>query len=258
MHRHATKGIALVLGLAASEPALAQGRPGDAAFCDRYAETAATAAEDAIALNPACLNYGTGVHGDRRMHVEWCGRTAEEEVRGAAVHIRRLAARCTQGALPTPTDYGGYDIVGNERFERPYGQARRWKVSAALGGRTFLYCVAERSGPDREVRIGLDLAMPDGSGQWQLAVQAHARKDWEGTLEVDGRGFGNGGGAQIGGTAVGDRVIAWLGQPELEGLRNGRTAILGVGKFDYDFDLEGVAAAILKIEECRSRKGVAP
>lgn len=238
-----------------SGPALAQEQPGDAKFCSEYAETAATAAEDAIARNPACLDYGSGVHGDRTMHVEWCARTARDKVEGAAVHIRRLASRCTKGALVTPTEYGGYDIVGGEQFERPYGQARQWQVKAAFSGRTFMYCVAETGANERAVRLGFDLAMPGESGQWQLAVPVKAKKDWQGRLEIDGAEPAGRAGADVSGAAVGAWTIAWLNMGHVDALRQGHAAVLGVGKADYDFSLEGVAAAITKIEECRSRKG---
>lgn len=244
-----------IAALFVAGPACAQGAPGDANFCRQYAETAAIAAEDAIALNPACLDYGSGVHGDRKMHVDWCSRTPSDKVEGAAVHIRRLASRCTQGALVTPAEYGGYDIVGSERFERPYGRARQWDVRAAFSGRTFMYCAAEAGGKDHPVRIGFDLAMPSEGGQWQLAVPIKSRKDWQGRLEIDGAEPAARAGADVNGNAVGGWSIAWLNMGHVDALRNGNAAVLGVGKADYDFSLEGIASAITKIEECRSRKG---
>lgn len=244
-----------IVAMLVSGAAFAQGQPGDAKFCQQYAATAATAAEDAIALNPACLSYNTGVHGNRQMHLEWCSRTASSEVEGASVNIRRLASRCTQGALAVPTEYGGYDIVGHEHFEQPYGRARQWQVNAAFSGRTFMYCVAIWTGSDRPVRFGMDLAMPGESGQWQLAVPIKSRKDWQGQLQVDGRDPDHRAGADVSGNAVGAWSIAWLNMGQMDAMRNGHTAVLGVGKMDYDFSLEGVAAAITKIEECRDRRG---
>lgn len=238
--------------------ALAQGQPpGDARFCQQYAETVATASEDAIKSNPACLNPGKGVHGDRNNHFAWCMRTPSDEVQGAAVHIRRLGSRCA-GLLVTPEEYGGYSIIGNGQMEQPYGQARGWDVSAAFSGRLFMYCAAVSRRDGREVRIGVDQAMPGDGSQWQLVVPVKANKDWQGRLEIDGQDPASGAGADVSGTIFDDWTIAWLNMGQVDALKNGRQAVLGVGKMDYDFRLDGIAAAILKVQECRSRLGVPP
>lgn len=238
-----------------SGAALAQGTPGDATFCRQYADTAATAAEDAISRNPSCQNPGSGVHGDRNSHFEWCSRTPSDRVEGAAVHIRRLASRCTQGALVTPEEYGGYPIAGAARSEQPYGTARNWEVSAAFSGRLFMYCVAETRVGDRSVRIGVDRSMPGDGRQWQLAVPVRSNKDWQGRLEIDGAEPAGRAGADINGSASGDWTIAWLNMGHVDALRNGRQAVMGVGRADFDFSLAGIAAAITKVEECRQRLG---
>lgn len=235
--------------------ALAQQPPGDAAFCNEYADTAATAAGDAIALNPNCIDYNSGVHDNRKMHYDWCLRNPRDSAEGAALHIRQLASRCTRGVIAMPNDYGGYDIAGNRSFERPYASVRQWDVKVAVTGRTFMYCVAETGGPDHPVRIGFDRVMPGGSGQWQLAVPVQAGKDWQGQLEVDGAAPAAGAGAMVSGTATDGWAIAWLNMGQVDALRNGSTAVLGVGRGDYDFSLKGIAAAITKIDECRDRRG---
>ena len=149
-------------------------------------------------------------------------------------------------------DYGGYDIVEDASMSASgYGKARGWQVMAAFQGKKFTFCYAE---PENEpannrVRVGWD------SQQWQVAVPVRAKRDWEGTFEVDGQGGGNGGGSQMSGTSAGGRAIAWLGASEVELMRNGNSAVLGIGKQDYDFSLDGVAAAMLKIEECVERRG---
>ncbi|MGE3646346.1 MAG: hypothetical protein AB7F96_21075 [Beijerinckiaceae bacterium] len=244
----------LLFAALAAVPALAQ-QPGDPKFCRQYAETAATAAADAIAINRSCLNFSSGVHDNREDHFRWCSRTPREKVEGAATHIRRLASRCTNGALAEATEYGGYDIAGNERFERPYGRARQWEVKAAYSGRTFMYCVASPTGTDRQVRLGFDLSMPGESGQWQLAVPGRVRKDWQGRLEIDGKEPGNRAGADVSGNSRAGWAIAWLNMGQVDALRQGTNANLGIGKADYDFSLAGIAAAITKIEECRQRRG---
>lgn len=231
---------------------------GAAAFCQQYAAAVSTAAKDAIAINPACQDFSKGVHAVSKAHVEWCQRTEREKVEGASAHIRRLASQCTQGALAAPTEYGGYNIVGNDKFERPYGKTGPWEVRAALSGQTFMYCVAESNVGGRKVRLGVDLVQPGATEQWQVAVPMKGPKDWQGSFQVDGKGFGNGGGNQMGGVGVNGWSIAWLGAAEVDGLRKGgREGLVGVGTQDYEFSLDGVAAAIRKIEECRARKGVA-
>lgn len=238
-----------------SGAAFAQGTPGDATFCRQYADTVATAAEDAIARNPSCQNPGSGVHADRNSHYEWCSRTPSDRVERAAVHVRRLANRCTQGALITPEEYGGYAIAGASRMEQPYGQARNWEVYAAFSGRLFMYCVAEARVGDRSVRLGVDRSMPGDGRQWQLAVPVRSSTDWQGRLEIDGREPAGRAGADVSGTAGGDWTIAWLNMGQVDALRNGQQAVLGVGRADFGFGLEGIAAAITKVDECRQRLG---
>jgi hypothetical protein len=248
--------LATVLALL-SLPAGAQAEPGDATFCQQYAAAAATAARDAIAINPACQDFSKGVHAVTKMHVDWCLKTDRTDVEGASAHIRRLASRCTNGQLAAPNGYGGYDIVGNDRFERPYGEAGPWQIRAARSGQTFMYCVALSNAGGRRVRIGVDLVHPGDSRQWQVAVPMEGPKDWDGSFQIDGKGFGNGGGNQVSGVGVGGWSIAWLGEAELSGLRKGgREGLVGVGMQDYEFPLEGVAAAIHQLDECRKKRGM--
>lgn len=248
-----------IAALLTSGAAFAQGQPGDASFCRQYAETVATAVEDATKHDPACLDPRSGVHSDRRSHLDWCLRTPSDEVEGASTHIRRLASRCTHDFLPAPAEYGGYAIIGAGQFEQPYGQTRGWAVKAAFSGRLFMYCVASNNAGNRSVSIGVDQAMPGDHSQWQLAVPLPSRKDWQGRLEIDGREPANRAGADVSGSVFADYTIAWLNMGQLEALRQGDRAVLSVGKQDFDFSLAGVAAAITKVEECRARRGaVAP
>lgn len=167
---------------------------------------------------------------------------------------------CASLALTTPgaavaqqNDYGGYDIVAAPQGENYYSETRGWRVFAARVGGRFGYCFGEAAREDGSIfRLGWD------GQQWQLAVPMSSSPDWQGTLEIDGAGSGQGyrhGGAFISGTAIGDWTIAWLGEAELDGLRQGKVAVLGVGKADYDFRLSGSTAAILKVKECVGRSG---
>lgn len=242
--------LRLTLALLALPAGPALSQPGDAAFCRQYAEFAATVAADAIEIQPLCNQPGRGVHNSRSMHMSWCARTPQEEVEGAATHIQRLASRCTNGALAMPQEYGGHNIAGNERFEQPYAQVRQWEVRSASSGRSLMYCVAVLTEGDRQIRLGHDLVMPGGGGQWQLAIPVRSAPDWEGTLRVD-----NGRGYQMSGAVAGNWTIAWLRQQDLQLLRDGRSAVLRIGARDYPITLQSLAAAILKVEECRNRRG---
>lgn len=231
---------------------------GEAAFCQQYATAVSAVAKDAIAINASCQDFSKGVHAVAKAHVDWCLKTDRTAVEGAATNIRRLASRCTNGAIASPAEYGGYNIVGNDRFERPYAAAGKWDVRAALSGQTFMYCVAVSNVDGRKVRLGVDLVQPGATQQWQLAVPMKGPKEWQGSFQVDGKGFGNGGGNQMSGVGENGWSIAWLGAAEVDGLKKGgREGLVGVGTLDYDFSLEGVAAAIRKVEECRAKKGVA-
>lgn len=174
-----------------------------------------------------------------------------KSVLSAAVSAATLF--CAAGAIAQTNEYGGYDVVGGPAIsESAYGEARDWSVRAAFAGGTFAYCVAAYASDGYDVLLGWD------AQQWQVVVPVSARPDWEGTLDVDGRGWGNGGGNNMSGTAIGDRTIAWLGMSELDGIRQGSQAVLGVGKVDYAFPLKGSAAAIAKVEECVQNAGAVP
>ncbi|QYK42765.1 MAG: hypothetical protein KF887_06585 [Paracoccaceae bacterium] len=172
------------------------------------------------------------------------------------MHIPRLAAIVVCAAVPAAAQnnvYGGYDIVALAGQETFYGEARGWNVFAARAPSGPAYCFAEAVRSDGAAhRLGWD------GMQWQLAVPVASTPEWEGTLRVDGLGSGQGygrGSDHASGTAVGGWTIAWLGMAELDGLRQGREAILGLGRGDYDFMLSGSAAAILKVEECMAQPG---
>lgn len=162
-----------------------------------------------------------------------------------------VAAPCLVSAQQN--GYGGYDIVSPAADEAYYAETRGWSVFSAAYQGQHAYCFAQQTRPDRPVfRLGWD------GMQWQLAVPVTASPDWQGSLQIDGSGSGQGygrGGDYISGTATGGWTIAWLGMAELDGLRKGNQAVLGVGKADYDFALAGATAATLKVEECVARAG---
>lgn len=166
-----------------------------------------------------------------------------------------FAAGAALPALAQTNDYGGYDIVGQRQGEYFYADTRGWRIFAAKDGPTFAYCFADTdqsNGTSHRHRLGWD------GMQWQLAVQVRSRPDWEGTLQIDGAGSGQGygrGGDSISGTANAEWTIAWLGEAELDGIRRGSVAVLGVGRRDYEFSLSGATAATLKVQECVEQAG---
>ncbi len=168
---------------------------------------------------------------------------------GALAALGLMGAAMAHPAFAGPAgtnDYGGYDIAGRlMKAERVYGKARGWTVYVAGAKGRFAYCVGETKADGQRVRIGYD------GMQWQLAVPVRSRKDWSGTLTVDGDG------RPTSGTAVGRWTIAWLQLPELDRLRAGNEAALGIGKADYDFSLAGTAATVTKVDECVKRNAPA-
>lgn len=144
--------------------------------------------------------------------------------------------------------YGGFDIVETPgAIDQDYANVRGWHVTANYVGGNFAFCSADKTIGSRFVSIGYD------GMQWQLAVPIpHQRNDWSGVLEVDGSP------RSASGTATNGYSIAWLGLGELDRLKRGNHANLGVGKFDYDFSLSGVTASTLKVSECVQRAGKVP
>lgn len=53
-------------------PAPGQSSGGDERFCQSYAANVSGMGGLAIKKNPACLDYSKGVHGDFKMHFDWC------------------------------------------------------------------------------------------------------------------------------------------------------------------------------------------
>lgn len=152
--------------------------------------------------------------------------------------------------------YGGYDIAGAAGAEETfYAETRGWKVFSSRVSGGVGSCFAQINlTAQSDLRLGWDRM------QWQLAVPLNMGPDWEGRLQIDGQGSGQGygrGGDFISGTSTPGWTIAWLGEAELDGLRKGNTAILSVGKFDIQFSLAGATAAILKVQECVDRAGQA-
>lgn len=158
-----------------------------------------------------------------------------------------LVAMTASGAVAGNV-YGGFDIVGTPgAVDQDYANVRGWHVTATYVGGAFAFCSAGRNVGGGYMSIGYD------GMQWQLAVPIPQQyTDWSGVLEVDGsRRFASG-------TATNGYAIAWLGLAELDRLKRGNQAILGVGKIDYDFNLSGVTASTLKVSECVQQAGQVP
>lgn len=140
----------------------------------------------------------------------------------------------------------------NGAVESQYGATRGWEVlSGSVNGR-FVYCVAEH--PNRSVPLRLGNSI---NQQWQLSILqplARVREDWQGGIEVDGDNRY----ARAAGSASGDWTVAWLGMGALGAIKDGNTMIFGVGKYDFDYNLAGATAAVLKVEECIQNEGRIP
>lgn len=70
-------------------------------FCHQYAEIISDIARTAIAKNPACQDFGRGVHSNYQSHYNWCMRNSQDTVHGASDHIKNLAAQCTTNSNAT-------------------------------------------------------------------------------------------------------------------------------------------------------------
>ena len=170
--------------------------------------------------------------------------------RSVTLSVATVAAFLTQipshAEAQAANQYGGFDIAGsaNQFTENQYASTRGWTVNAAFANGQFAYCYGEISRDGTMVRLGFD------NLQWQLAVPVHTGSgEWQGTMEVDGDRRSAMGNATL------DWTIAWLGLRELEQLKQGTYAVLGLGRVDYDFSLAGVTATSSKVEECVNRRG---
>lgn len=145
---------------------------------------------------------------------------------------------------PGINDYNGYDIAGIARVaEGHYGEVLGWSVLSATVAGNFAYCTGEFGERGARWRLGWD------GMQWQVALPVESKPDWNGDLEVDGDR------RSISGSARNGWTFLWLGLPELDKIRDGKTMIADIGRASIDRALVGTAAVITKIEECVQRKG---
>ena len=145
-------------------------------------------------------------------------------------------------------DYGFTNIVNAPGvYEDLYAvNVRGWRVFSGSVNGQFSYCVAEKGGRGRPLRLGYD------NRQWQIAMRFSSPAQWDGQLEVDGRK------SSTSGTSDGQWTIAWLDIRDVERIKNGNNLIVSVGRGDADYALSGSAASILKIEECLQTRGIPP
>jgi len=177
--------------------------------------------------------------------VETCVRHKGEIVVSDLLKPKTLTINPIGGG---PAQYGGFNVVGKGKSkEYRYAISKNWKIYSALYKDQFAYCVGAYSFPGGgKVRLGYD------NTQWQIALPVNNKKNWEGFLQID-KNVGH-----ATGTAAGNWTIVWLGLPDLDKIRKGSKAKLGYGRADYDFSLNGSAAAIKKIKQCVQRAGIAP
>lgn len=101
------------------------------------------------------------------------------------------AAMAVQAGSPVHAQhnaYGGYDIAGAAGAEEAfYAETRGWKVFSSRVSGGFASCFAQINlTAQSDLRLGWDKM------QWQLAVPLDMAPDWEGTLQIDGQGSGQG------------------------------------------------------------------
>jgi hypothetical protein len=130
---------AFLITVALSGTALAQGAPGDARFCQSYAANVSGMGGLAIKKNPACLDYSKGVHGDFKMHYDWCMRTPASSVQGAEANIRRLVSACTGNARPAAGGSPSRAAAGVEPFGAGFDG---WKFTQEPAGEGRILCRA--------------------------------------------------------------------------------------------------------------------
>lgn len=124
---------------------------------------------------------------------------------------------------------------------------RGWNVVYGQAGGRTAYCAAEFGQGNERWRIGYD------AGQWQIALPyapAGASDDYQGMWDVDGVS------RNISGISTAQWTFAWLGMPELERVTQGNHMTIEVGRASIYHALRGTAAAVGKIRECISVKGV--
>lgn len=150
-------------------------------------------------------------------------------------------------ALVISDDYSVTNIAeADGAQETPYDTARGYQVFAGSVNGVFKYCVAEQDFSGSKLRIGFD------GGQWQVAVAYAAKPDYYGSYEIDGRGRG------MSGTASANWTFWWLGQPELDQIREGNMLVMDIRRASLDFPLSGSWSAITKVDECVQRRGQNP
>ena len=152
------------------------------------------------------------------------------------------------GCAAMPVQAQDMRNIANEKGSREYGygDTRGWVVASGWIGPKFSYCFAERVIDGEPMRIGFDNA------QWQLAIPVPSKKDYEGSITVDGRNW------YANGSSDGKWTFIWLDLRMVDSLRNGREVIIELGRASINKPLAGIAASITKVEECLQKRGMPP
>ena len=136
-------------------------------------------------------------------------------------------------------NYGVTNIVENANsVEVDFGSVENWLlVEGTLKGNTA-YCAAEKQFGDRTLRIGTD------GGQWQIATNYESSPNYIGAIEIDDKIL------TMSGTSTSHWTIGWIGQPEIDGIRNSTTIILDINRASLDFKMDGIANALDQVNAC--------
>ena len=202
-----------------------------------------------VARAPADRGVMAAIASGQRLNLNLDPSGQNFSLRGAPAALE-ITDKCVRGhglynvGKPGINDYNGYDIAGiSQVTEGRYGAVLGWSVLAAAVAGNFAYCTGEFGERGSRWRLGWD------GLQWQIALPVESKRDWDGHLEVDGASRGISGSARSGWTFL------WLGMPELDRVRDGKTMIVDIGRASIDRALVGTASVITKIEECVQRKG---
>ncbi|TYP80504.1 hypothetical protein BD830_10755 [Maritimibacter alkaliphilus HTCC2654] len=126
-----------------------------------------------------------------------------------------------------------------------YADVRGWNVFSGSTDEGFAFCAAEMETPGLTWRFGYDK-----SPQWQIAIKHRFSGETPyGLFDVDGRQLG------ISGWGSGDWVILWPHKGEYDAIASGNRMEIRVGEVWYEMQLQGTAAAALKVQECVTNRG---
>lgn len=142
---------------------------------------------------------------------------------------------------------GVYNIVDDPEMTQGdvYAEVRGWTVVSGSTDEGFAFCAAEMVQSGLTWRFGYD-----ASPTWQIAVKHKFSGETPyGSFDVDGHQSG------ISGWGTGEWVLFWPNRGEYDAMTGGSRMEIHTGDVWYEFQLNGTAAAALKVQECVENRG---